>query len=261
MFPFGHHDGAARLGPVRRTSLMALVALSLVTGACSAVRSGDTVVVSAAASLSVAFTDVAAAFEEAHPDLTVELNIGGSTALREQIVNGAPVDVFASADERAMTDVLDAIGLGTDAVVFATNSLGIAVQAGNPAAIGGLDDFARDDLVLGLCAVPVPCGVYARQSLVLAGIDPSIDTDEPDVRSLSTKIALGEIDAGIVYRTDIFASRGALSEIPIPPEFNVTARYPIASLDPGSAAAAAFVAFVLSNEGKTILRSHGFDTP
>ncbi len=221
-----------------------------------------TLTVFAAASLTDAFGAVADAFEEANAGVTVELNLAASSTLREQILSGAPADVFASADISDMTRVLDA-GLAEGAENFATNEVQIAVPAGNPADVAGLADFADGDLLVGLCAEEAPCGRLGRAVLANAGITPSVDTNEPDARSLLTKIRSGELDAGLVYRTDVLAAGGSVQGIVIPADDNVTATYPIvalgASAHPG--AAAAFVDFVLSDEGRDLLAANGFGPP
>ena len=141
------------------------------------------------------------------------------------------------------------------------NQLQIAVPPGNSAGVTGLADFANAALLIGLCAEEVPCGEFGREALANAGVTPSIDTNEPDVRSLLTKIEADELDAGIVYVTDVQSAGDAVEGIDIPAEDNVTATYPIAALtDAGNReVAAAFVAFVLSDEGQEILTSYGFD--
>ncbi|MDX1566368.1 MAG: molybdate ABC transporter substrate-binding protein [Longimicrobiales bacterium] len=219
--------------------------------------------VSAAASLTDAFREVESAFEEAHPQVDVMLNLGGTSALRVQILEGAPVDVFASASTAQMERVVTAGEAAGDPVVFARNRLQIAVPEGNPAGVEGLEDFGDPDLVIGLCAESVPCGELARRTLRRAGVTPAVDTHEPDVRALLTKIELGELDAGIVYATDVAAAEGAVEGIPIPPEVNVRAEYPIAVLarSPNPDLASAFVDFVLSDAGQTILADHGFGGP
>lgn len=219
-----------------------------------------TVTVFAAASLTDAFTAMGEAFEAAHDGVTVEFNFAGSSALREQILSGAPADVFASANPSNMQAVVDA-GAATGPTDFVENELQIAVPAGNPAGITGLADFADADLLLGLCAAEVPCGQFGLEALTNAGITPSVDTNEPDVRSLLTKIEAGELDAGIVYRTDVLAGGDAVEGIDIPADTNVIATYPIAALTAATNpdAAAAFVAFVLSDEGQAILAGYGFD--
>jgi molybdate transport system substrate-binding protein len=229
------------------------------TGAAESALEG-TITVFAAASLTDTFNAVGDAFEGANPGVTVEFNFAGSSALREQILAGAPADVFASANPSNMTQVVDA-GAATGSSPFVENQLQIAVPTGNPAGVTGLADFADGDLLIGLCAEEVPCGQFGREALAAAGITPSIDTNEPDVRSLLTKIEAGELDAGIVYRTDVLAAGDAVEGIDIPADQNVIATYPIAALAESAnpEAAAAFVAFVLSPEGQDILAEYGFD--
>jgi molybdate transport system substrate-binding protein len=161
-----------------------------------------------------------------------------------------------------MDQVVEA-GAATDPEDFVTNQLQIAVPAGNEAGVAGLDDFANPDLLIGLCAEDVPCGEFGREALASAEVTPSVDTNEPDVRSLLTKVEAGDLDAGIVYVTDVLAAGDAVEGIDIPADENVIATYPIAALSDAANAevADAFVAFVLSDEGQGILDSYGFDTP
>ena len=222
---------------------------------------GD-ITVFAAASLTDAFTELGTAFESANQDVTVEFNFGASSALREQILAGAPADVFASANPSNMDQVVEA-GAAANPENFVTNQLEIAVPAGNGAGVTGLADFANADLLIGLCAEGVPCGEFGREALANAGVTPSIDTNEPDVRSLLTKVEAGDLDAGIVYVTDVLAAGDAVERIDIPADENVIATYPIAALTGTANAevADAFVEFVLSDEGQQVLDSYGFDAP
>jgi molybdate transport system substrate-binding protein len=245
--------------------LTATVLVLLLASASSCGGDDDpagTVTVFAAASLTDVFTEIAEAFEAANPGVDVELDFAGSSSLREQILAGAPADVFASADPSILDAVVTA-GAAEEPTVFATNELQIAVPAGNPAGVAGLADFAEGDLLLGLCAVEVPCGELGRETLTRAGVTPSIDTDEPDVRSLLTKVEARELDAGIVYRTDVLAAGDAVDGIAIPPDQNVVATYPIATLADAADAelTGAFVAFVLSDDGRSILAARGFGPP
>jgi molybdate transport system substrate-binding protein len=247
-----------------------VVRLALAVAALAAVgcddgaggSTGGTLRVFAAASLTDAFEELAERFESAHDGVEVELNLAASSSLREQILAGAPADVFASADELTMQAVVDA-GLAPDATPFATNELQIAVPAGNPGAVTGLADFADDDLLLGLCAPEVPCGRLAREALERAGVVARPDTEEPDVRSLLTKVAEGDLDAGVVYRTDVLAPGGDVEGVAIPDASNVVVTYPIAALADAvdGDLADVFVAFVLGAEGRAVLDDHGFGAP
>ncbi|MEM9651223.1 MAG: molybdate ABC transporter substrate-binding protein [Actinomycetota bacterium] len=265
-----------RLGvPPLRRRVVAFYALVVgvpafgVLVACGGGSAGEdqrtTVNVFAAASLTDAFTELAAAFENANPDLQVRLNLAGSSSLRAQILDGAPADVFASANERTMDQVIDGGAIDGSATVFATNRLTIAVPEGNPAGVTGLADFGRTELFIGLCDRAVPCGDLAATELAAAGIEPAVDSYEPDVRALLTKIAEGELDAGLVYTTDIAADAafGSVGEV-IPPEgLAATARYPIATVADGPAGDGAerFVTFVLGDEGRAVLAGFGFGAP
>ena len=242
--------------------LLSTVLIVTLTGCAGTTRQDEELLVSAAASLANAFSELAEAFEEANPGVKVVLNLASSSSLRHQILEGAPVDVFASANISHMEEVVEA-GEADGYQVFVSNQLQIAVPPGNPAGVGGLEDFANDRLWIGLCAQGVPCGDLARQVLDNAGVTPSIDSDEPDVRALLTKIELGELDAGITYTTDVLSAGDGVWGIDIPEEVNVVAHYPITTLldAPHPEAATAFVAFVLSPQGQAILSEYGFVPP
>ncbi|MGH3650120.1 MAG: molybdate ABC transporter substrate-binding protein [Acidimicrobiia bacterium] len=248
----------------RSLNLGLVVSMAILVGCGgSEATASRELLVSAAASLTDVFAAMESAFEEANPDVDVVINLASSSALREQILEGAPVDVFASADISNMEDVVDAGKTGGEQHVFATNTLQIAVPAGNPAGVSGLHDFDRNELLIGLCFEDVPCGRLARESLENAGVTPAIDTNEPDVRSLLTKLELGELDAGITYVTDIAAAGGEVDGIDIPEEDNVMTEYPIAVMADGPDAeiSNAFIDFVLSDEGQSILAGLGFGSP
>ncbi|MGH8945941.1 MAG: molybdate ABC transporter substrate-binding protein, partial [Acidimicrobiia bacterium] len=199
-----------------------LAALVVVT-ACAAGPDGE-LLVSAASSLTDAFAEIESGFEAEHPDIDIVLNLGATSTLRRQILEGAPADVFASADTINMDQVVAADLASRRPKVFATNRLQIAVRRGNPTGLQDLSDLADPERVIGLCAVAVPCGRLARLALESAGITPSVDSEEPNVRALLTKIAAGEIDAGIVYQSDVTAENG-VEGIPIPPGNNQVNQY------------------------------------
>ncbi len=243
-----------------RTILIGAV-LVVAVAACGGTEASRQVVVSAASSLVDVFGAIERSFEEAHPDVDVVLNVGASSTLREQILAGAPVDVYASADLANMAAVADAGLVEGRSVVFARNRLQIAVPAGNPARVEGLADLDRAELLLGVCDPAVPCGVLAEQVFAAAGLEPSVDTWEPNVRALLTKLRDGELDAGVVYVTDVVAASGEVEGIDIP--VAVTTSYPIAVLTGASEPdlARAFVEWVLSDEGRAVLDRFGFEVP
>lgn len=235
--------------------LVALVAAALATVACGG--SDGELVVSAAASLSDAFSAIEQAFEEIHDDIDVVLNLGGSSTLREQIRAGAPADVFASASASIVDDLVGEGLVGT-ARPFAANHLVLGVPAGNPAGVRSLEDLTRPGLLVGLCAEPVPCGTLAQAVLESRGIELFAATEEPDARALATKLALGELDAALIYATDAGATTIDAIGFEGP-----TTQYVIAiATDTGSpAGAAAFVDFVVSETGRRLLEDEGFRVP
>lgn len=236
--------------------------MPLALAACGGGGEERSITVFAAASLTDAFRDVADAFEASRDGVSVELNFAGSPSLREQILQGAPADVFASANPAVMAQ-LEEQGAVDASSPFATNTLEIVVPAGNPAGVDGLDDLADPDLLVGLCAEEVPCGEFARRVLSLAGVEPSLDTNEPDVRALLTKVDAGELDVAIVYTTDVAAAGTGVEGIAIPEMQNAVARYPIGIVEASGDAelASDFVDFVFGAEAQAILREHGFGRP
>ena len=225
-------------------------------------RSSHRVTVFAAASLAEAFTEIARRFQQGRPGTTVTFNFGASSALASQIVSGAPADVFAAAAPAAMTTVT-AAGRSSAATVFARNRLEIVVPPGNPGRVMGLSDFGRRELTIALCEAQVPCGAASRTALTAAGVTPVPDTLEQDVKAVLSKVRLGEVDAGLVYRTDVRAAGSAVQGIHVAEADQATNDYPIAALTDSRnrAAAAAFVDYVLSEEGRKALAAAGFDAP
>src|SRR5690348_1533288 len=202
-----------------------------------------TLTVFAAASLTGVFTDLGNQLEKDNPGLQVKFNFAGSDQLATQITQGAPADVFASANTTQMK-VVTAAGLhAADPKVFAENVLEIAVPKGNPAHVTGLKDFANASLTLAVCAPTVPCGAAAQKVFQAAGVDAKPDTLEEDVKAALTKVQLGEVDAALVYTTDVKAAGPKVQGIAFPEAADAVNRYPIVELKsaPNPAAASAFV--------------------
>lgn len=254
-------------------ALALLAALSLV-GACGSSGSGTapagggaeltgTVVVSAAASLTGAFDQIKADFTTLHPGVTVTISYGGSDTLAAQINQGAPVDVFASASDKTMALVVDAGSASGPAARFATNTLEIAVPKDNPARITGLADLARAGVKVALCAPTVPCGAASTKVLDAARLTVTPVTQEQDVKSVLTKVQLGEVDAGLVYRTDVLAGGGRITGIAFPEAAGAVTSYPIVMIAqaPNPVAAQALVDYVLSAAGQRVLAAAGFAAP
>jgi molybdate transport system substrate-binding protein len=223
----------------------------------------------AAASLTEAFRDLAAVYEKAHPGVVVELSFAGSQVLRTQIEQGAPADVFASADMVHAEALVDA-GLLSTVQVFARNKLVVIAPAG-PAKVSRLEDLAKPGTKVVLAGATVPVGRYTAQALeklarrlgedFKARVEANVVSQETSVRGVLAKVALGEADAGFVYATDAASSR-RVRTIALPDAVNVVAEYPIAILkrSPVSPQARSFVGLVLGAEGQAILRKHGFAT-
>lgn len=243
-----------------RTPLAVAAGILLLAG-CAA-PAPATVTVLAAASLTDALDEAAAAFEAGHPGIEISVSYGGSSALAEQIVSGAPADVFFAADEETMRTVAGA-GLAADPEVLLENTLELVVPAGNPGDVAGLADLADPGLVVALCDPSVPCGSAAADLLALAGVTASVDTFEDDVRAALTKVALGEVDAALVYRTDVAAAGDAVEGIEVPLAGRVVNRYPVAVLTaaPNPGAAREFVDYLRSAAGREVFERAGFLTP
>jgi molybdate transport system substrate-binding protein len=258
--------------PTAVPATSAPVGTSAPTAAPTATPAPTTLTVFAAASLTGAFGDIGAAFEAAHPGVTVKFSFGGSSTLRTQIEQGAPVDVFASADQKNMDPLISenliAVGASKD---FVTNLLIVILPPKNPANVQSLQDLAKPGLKLILADTSVPVGNYARQALSNMSKDATFGADfstkvlanvvsnETDVKQVVSKVDLGEGDAGIVYVTDANTAPD-LKTIAIPDSYNVIAKYPIAPLAKTSNTdlASAFVAYILSPDGQAVMKKWGF---
>lgn len=244
------------------SALLALAGVSCGDDENQHAQSGE-VVVFAAASLTDAFTEIAEAFTDEHPEINVAFNFAASSQLVTQIGEGAPADVFASADLANMTKLTDAGNNGSEPVVFARNLLTIIVGPGNPEDISGVADLANGDLDVVTCAAEVPCGKYASQLFANAGVSVTPASFEENVKAVVSKVTLGEADAGIVYETDVVAAGNDADGVAIPADINVLAEYPIAVTKQAGnpSGAQAFIDFVNSVRGQTILASYGFVAP
>ncbi|GLW67975.1 molybdate-binding protein [Kitasatospora phosalacinea] len=220
-----------------------------------------TVTVFAAASLKESFTELGKRFEAAYPGTTVTFNFGGSSALAQSIVSGAPADVFAAASPATMKTVTDAKLAGGDPTVFVRNTLEIAVAKGNPKHIGGLKDLTG--VKTALCAKEVPCGAAAVTALKAAGVELTPVTYEQDVKGALTKVELGEVDASLVYQTDVKADSGKIEGVNFPEAAQAVNDYQVVSLGKASNAngAAAFLGYLGSADARRVFTDAGFQAP
>jgi molybdate transport system substrate-binding protein len=227
----------------------------------SAALSGE-INVFAAASLTEAFGTLGKQFEAAHPGTTVTFNFGPSSGLATQITQGAPADVFASASAKNMDQVVTAKAAGTS-TTFVKNVMEIAVPPDNPAKVTQLNDLAKPSVKVALCQEQVPCGTVARQVFTNAGITVKPVTEEVDVKATLSKVELGEVDAGVVYVTDVTSAGDKVKGVQIPDDVNASTSYPIATLTASKnpALSKAFVDYVLSPDGEAVLTAAGFTSP
>ncbi|GII81991.1 molybdate-binding protein [Sphaerisporangium rufum] len=253
----------------RALALPAVLALGL-SGCASGAGSDEpaapaaatNLTVFAAASLTGTFTELGTAFQTANPGTAVKFNFGSSATLARQITQGAPADVFAAAGPAPMKTVTDA-ALASAPVTFARNRLQIAVPAGNPAKVDDLADLADPKVKVALCAEQVPCGAAAVKALDAAGVKVVPVTLEQDVKATLTKVELGEVDAALVYHTDVIAAGDKVEGIEFPAAGQAVNDYPIATLAkaPAGDLAQRFVDLVLSPQGKDVLVKAGFEAP
>lgn len=271
-----HHPGISRSG-IARGAAAAIAGLSIALLAACAPAQSDaptetraeeaasdltgTLSVSAAASLQPAFEELSAAFSEQHPGVAFEnLSFDGSSTLAKQIIEGAPVDVFASADENNMNKVVDAGLVASDPILFATSSLQIAVAPGNPLGIETLADLAKPGVVVVICAPEVPCGAASKTLLDRDGVALTPASEEQNVTAVLTKVSTGEADAGLIYRSDVLRSDGAVEGIEIEGSIEAAGSYLIAPISGSKSpeAAQAFAEFMRSDEAQALFEKLGF---
>ena len=253
---------------VRRGIAVVVTSVGLLSAACGS--SSDkastplkgSITVLAAASLTKALTQLGKDFENAHPGTTVRFSFGPSSGLAQQILAGAPVDLFASASAKNMKQVTDA-GDASAAVTFANNVAEIAVAPGSAGKVSGLDDLTESGLKVALCQPEVPCGALARKVLAAAHVTVKPVTQGLDVKSTLAYVTNGQADAAIVYVTDVLAAGSKVKGVAIPAAVNASTAYQIAPVKAGGnpALAAAFEAFVLSPAGLAALTDAGFQKP
>lgn len=221
------------------------------------------IVVFAASSLTEAFTDIGGAFSEQNPGATVTFNFAGSSDLVAQIAQGAPADVFASADESNMTKLIEAGHAAGNPVPIAENTFAIIVETGNPQGVATVADLDNPELIVVLCSTAVPCGRGAETILANAGVTVNPKSLETNVKGVVTKVAAGEADAGIVFVTDVDAAGADAAGIALPADINAISAASMVLTDASRNPDAArdFVEFVAGPTGQSILASYGFMSP
>lgn len=245
----------------RLASLVMVPIFGLVFAGCAS--SDDTTTslrIAATSSLTEVFNDIGEQFMLANPDITIAFNFASSSDLALQISQGLPADVFASADVKNMAKVTDAGLLHGQPVAFATNSLEIVVEKGNPLFIDSLTQLASPGLLFVTCPIEVPIGAYTAEVLRNAGVTVAPASLEENVKGILTKVALGEADAGIVYRTDILAAGSSVTGVPIADNVNVTTRYLVGALrdSQNQDASQRFIIYLKSEQGQKIFSQFGF---
>ena len=245
----------------RLASLVMVPIFGLVFAGCAS--SDDTTTslrIAATSSLTEVFNDIGEQFMLANPDITIAFNFASSSDLALQISQGLPADVFASADVKNMAKVTDAGLLHGQPIAFATNSLEIVVEKGNPLNIDSLAQIATPGLLFVTCPIEVPIGGYTAEVLRNAGVTVTPASLEENVKGILTKVSLGEADAGIVYRTDILAAGNLVTGVPIADNVNVTTKYLIGALrdSQNQDASQRFIIFLSSEQGQKIFSQFGF---
>ena len=232
------------------------------SSASSSAPATGTITVLAASSLTGAFTQLGQQFEAAHKGDTVKFSFGPSSGLATQVTSGAPADVFASASTKTMQQVVSA-GDASSPQDFAKNFAEVAVPSNNPAKVTSVKDLGKKSAKVALCQPQVPCGAVAAEVFKNAGITVKPVTLQPDVKSVLTQVETGNVDAGMVYVTDVMAAGSKVKGVAIPASENVSTLYPIATISSSKekSIAQAFVAYVLSPTGQQVLAAAGFQSP
>jgi molybdate transport system substrate-binding protein len=252
-----------RAKPALAAATAALLALAA-CGSDAAEDGNDTLTVFAAASLTEAFNEIGDRFEDEyeaeHPGIGIVFNFAASSSLAIQITEGAPGDLFAAADQATMATLVDA-GAAAEPETFALNQLVIAVPEGNPHGVTGLPDLA--DRSVAVCAEQVPCGAAAATAIAASSASITPATYEADVKATLAKLALGEVDAALVYRTDAIAAGGGVDAVEFAESASAVNAYPITVLEeaPNPDLATAFIAYVQSDAGQAVLEAAGFQRP
>lgn len=244
-------------------TMVLAAALSGCAGATSTSGDGGTLTVLAASSLTESFDQLAATFEKQHPGVDVRLTYDSSATLAQQVVEGAPADVLATADTQTMRTAVDGKAISGRPRAFASNRLVLVVPADNPARITGIADVARPGVTFVMCDESAPCGALGKEVLALNHVRAKPSSLEPDVKSVLTKVTLDEADAGLVYTTDAAAAGAKVRSFPIPNTSEAVNSYLVAPVAQSRSPdlARAWVDLVTSSEGQQVLRSHGFGQP
>jgi molybdate transport system substrate-binding protein len=256
---------------MRRLAVIAAVLAAAAAAGCSSSTSSPSagsspatgaITVFAAASLTESFTQLGKQFEATHPGDTVKFSFGPSSGLATQITSGAPADVFASAAPGNMDDVVSA-GDAASPQNFAKNTMEVATPPDNPGNVESVKDLADDSVKVALCQPQVPCGVVAAEVFKNAGITVKPVTLQPDVKSVLTQVETGNVDAGMVYVTDVQAAGSKVNGVTIPASDNASTLYPIATINSSKhkSIAQAFMNYVLSPAGQQVLKAAGFESP
>ncbi len=224
-------------------------------------RGGDAVVtVLAASSLTEPLTELAAAWEAEHPDVEVRTSFGSSTTLAQQVAGGAPADLLAAAGTAALDELPADLHRSELTTTIARNALEVATPPDNPAGVRTLGDLARAGTDVVLCVATAPCGEAADAVLARAGVTPHVVSRETDVKATLAKVRLGEVDAAVVYRSDVVSAGARVHGVPIPDAVNATLPYPLVRLD-NSSGAEAYAGYLASAAGRAALARHGFLAP